>query len=381
MTATTSAPHPILRRLATWDVLVGLLVIVVLVGGDRIAAGVLSGDTVFFTLQDIGEVLLLALPMTLVIISGEIDLSVGSAVALTGAVIGKLYAGGVPMSVACLAGLATGMACGAFNGLLVTRVGLHSLAVTIGTLGLYRGLSYVLLGNTPVGGFPTGWTQWGYQSYLGWFPRSLPIFLLAIAFFGWLLHATKTGQAIYAIGINSEAARFSGIRVRRIKFGLFFANGVMAGIAGIIYVLRFASAIPNAATGMELAVIAAVLFGGVSIFGGVGRLLGVVNAVLLLGFTRAVLRLLSVPPNVLTVVTGLLLLMSVVAPAVIKRLRESRSAQYRPAVIEERIAAAQHDRQSGDEPDDHRPDGRARRARARDNDLPSPSDVADAERL
>lgn len=350
-----------LRRLASWDVLVGLLVVVVLVAGDRIADGVLSGDTVFFTLQDIGEVLLIALPMTMIIVAGEIDLSVGSAVALTGAVIGKLYSDGVPMAAACAAGVLTGIACGALNGFLVTRVGLHSLAVTIGTLGLFRGLSYVLLGDTPVGGFPPGWTQWGYGSYLGWFPKSLPLLLVAILFFGWLLHWTKTGQSVYAMGINAEAARFSGIRVGRIKFGLFVANGAMVGIAGVIYVLRFASAIPNAATGLELAVIAAVLFGGVSIFGGVGGLLGVVNAVLFLGFSRAVLRLLSVPPNVLTVVTGLLLLTSVVAPAVIRRVREPRSAKYRPAVIERRIAEEQ--------------------SPPHDTDTPSHGDVAEAERL
>jgi rhamnose transport system permease protein len=323
-----------LRRLSSWDVVVGVLVVAVLLGGEAIANGVLSDDTVFFTLTDIGEVLLIALPMTMLIIAGHIDLSVGAAVALSGAVIGKLYSAGVPMGLACVGGIATGVACGMFNGVLVSRVGLHSLAVTIGTLGLYRGLSFVLLGNTPVGGFPTTWTAWAYNSYLGWFPRTLPLLVVAVAFFGWLLHWTKTGRSVYALGTNVEAARFSGVRVNRLTFGLFVATGTMAGISGVIYTLRFASAIPNAATGLELAVIAAVLFGGVSIFGGVGGLLGVVNAVLFLGFTRAVLRLLSVPPNVLTVVTGLLLLTSVVAPALIGKLRERRTRPRRSPIVE-----------------------------------------------
>lgn len=320
MSTTRALPdRPAWRRLASWDVVVGVLTVALLVLGDRIVPGVLSGDTVFFTLRDIGEVLLIALPMTLLIITGEIDLSVGSAVALSSSVIGAAYVDGVPMAVAVLLGIAAGMVGGVVNGLLVTRVGLNSLAVTIGTLGLYRGLCYVLLGDTPVGNFPAEWVQLGYGSFGGWFPLSTPLLVVAIVGFVVVLHGSRTGQAIYAIGINKEAARYSGIPVERIKFRLFVATGTMAGIGGVIYTLRFASSIPNAALGIELAVIAAILFGGASIFGGVGTLLGTVSGVLFLGFARAILRFASVPPNVLTVVTGGLLLASVIAPALVAR--------------------------------------------------------------
>jgi rhamnose transport system permease protein len=150
-------------------------------------------------------------------------------------------------------------------------------------MALYRGLAWVLLGNTPVANFPSSWLAVGYQDFLGWFPRTTPLLVVAIVVFAYLLHHTKTGQAIFAMGTNLEAARFSGIRTARIKFNLFVATGLMAGVGGVTYTLKFATATPNAAIAFELAVIAAVLFGGVSIFGGVGGLVGTVNAVLFLG--------------------------------------------------------------------------------------------------
>lgn len=325
MSAAIALPSARWRRLASWDVAVGLLVVLLLVIGDRFVPGTLSDDTVFFTMRDIGEVLLIALPMTLLIITGEIDLSVGSAVALSSSVIGAAYVNGVPMSVAAMLGIAAGVLGGILNGVLVTRVGLNSLAVTIGTLGLYRGLCYVLLGDRPVGNFPDEWVRLGYGSFRGWFPLSVPLIVVAIVVFAVVLHGSRTGQAIYAIGINKEAARYSGIPVERIKFRLFVATGTMAGIGGVLYTLRFASSIPNAALGIELAVIAAILFGGASIFGGVGTVLGTVNGVLFLGFARAILRFASVPPNVLTVVTGALLLASVIAPALVARWKRHGS--------------------------------------------------------
>jgi rhamnose transport system permease protein len=319
-----------LARLRSWDVVVGLLVIVLFVMGGQIVEGVLTGTTVFFTLQDVQEILLLALPMTMLIIAGEIDLSIGSAIAMSSAVIGTAYQAGAPMWLACLLGIATGAVGGAVNGFLVTVLGLGSLAVTIGTLALYRGLAWVLLGSNPVAGFPQAWLRLGYDDLFGVLPLTAPLIVVAIIGFGLILHWTKTGRAIYAIGTNAEAARFNGVKVQKIKFNLFLTTGAMAGLCSVTYTLKFATATPNAALGTELAVIAAVLFGGVSIFGGVGGLIGSVNGVLLLGLARAVLRLASVAPNVLTIVTGGLLLASVIGPAVLQRLREAQEHRRGP---------------------------------------------------
>jgi rhamnose transport system permease protein len=294
-----------LRRLGSWDVLLCALLIALFLMGNQFTENVRTAETVFSTLRNVGEIMLVALPMTMLIISGEIDLSVGSTVALSSCVIGKAFHAGQPMWVCALLGILAGAACGAFNGFLVTRVRLQSLAATIGTLALYRGLSSVLLGDQTISGFPANWVAFGYRGKVAsWLPKPWLFVLVAIAVFTVVLRWTKTGHSVYAIGLNPEAARYSGIPVQRIKFTLFVVTG--------------------GAPAFELSVIAAALFGGVSIFGGKGGLFGVVNAVLFLGLSRLILQLAGVKPNVLTVVTGGLLLVSVVGPALSMRLRALR---------------------------------------------------------
>lgn len=311
-----------LRRLASWDVLLCVLVVAMFVFGDVVAADVRTASTAFNTLRNVTEIMLIALPMTMLIVSGEIDLSVGSAVGLSSCVIGKAFESGLPMWQCAVLGVLSGALGGALNGFLVTRLGLQSLAVTIGTLALFRGLSSVLLGNNTVSQFPRGWVSFGYSERLfGFLPKTWLVVIAAVAVFAVVLRHSKTGHAVYAIGLNGEAARYSGIRVRRIKFALFVATGAMAGLGGLLFTLRTASASPTAVKGVELSVIAAVLFGGVSIFGGRGGLLGVFGSVLFLGLSLRILILAGVKPNVLTVVTGGLLLVSVVGPALAARVR------------------------------------------------------------
>jgi rhamnose transport system permease protein len=229
------------------------------------------------------------------------------------------------MWAAVAAALITGTLCGALNGALVTGLGLGSLAVTIGTLGLFRGLCYALLGDTPVADFPIGWTDLGYSSIPGTpLPYVTPLMVVLAIAFGVMLHVTRLGRWVFAIGQSVQAARFAGIPVRGVKFGLFVTTGAVSGLAGIVYNLRFASARPDGALGLELAVIASALFGGVSIFGGVGTLWGVVSAVLFLGAVRSLLQLEDVPPNALTIITGGLLLASVVVPVLVSWLASGR---------------------------------------------------------
>ena len=338
MTGSVAVPRPSAvtplaawRRLGSWDVLLFVLVVCMFVFGDAVTEDVRTSATAFNTLRNVTEIMLIALAMTMLIISGEIDLSVGSAVGLSSCVVGKAFESGLPMWQCAVLGVVSGTLGGALNGFLVTRVGLQSLAVTIGTLALFRGLGSVLLGNNTVSQFPQGWVSFGYSEKLfGFLPKTWLIVVPAILLFTVLLRYAKTGHAVYAIGLNNEAARYSGLQVRRIKFALFVVTGAMAGLGGVLFTLRTASASPTAVRGLELSVIAAVLFGGVSIFGGKGGLFGVASAVLFLGLSLRILVLAGVKPNVLTVVTGGLLLVSVVGPAVAARLRAralfSRSA-------------------------------------------------------
>lgn len=274
--------------------------------------------TLKFLLLDIAPILLIALPMTLIIITGEIDLSVASVVGLSSVLLGTLTDHGMSVPLAALIALVAGAACGALNGFLIAYVGLPSLAVTIGTLALYRGLAVGILGTTAVTDFDKKWRDWATGTIGdGNIPNVMIPFAVLAVLFAVLLHFSVFGRGVYDIGLNSEAAHFTGVNVERTKFLLFVMAGAVSAFAGIFYTLRFGSARGDNATGLELQVIAAVLLGGVSIFGGRGRLHGVIAGVVLIGVIASALRLEAVTVNVTNIITGLLLIASVVAPSVL----------------------------------------------------------------
>jgi rhamnose transport system permease protein len=312
------------RVLGSWEaILLVALLAVVLVAGAMVDGVATPRFWRFVTLEAI-PIALIALPLTLVVITGEIDLSVASTLGLTCVVMGQLWHAGVrslPLIVALC--LLLGALLGAVNGLFVTAFGLPSLAVTIGTLALYRGLAFVVLGDRAVADYPKAWTHNAIAPIPG---SVIPWFILVVAalavVFGVLLYATPVGRGLYAMGNNADAARFAGVAVGRAKFWLFVLTGAMSALAGVYWTLRFASARADNADGLELAVVAAVLLGGVSIFGGRGGLVGVLAAVALLGTLRNALQLADVPANALTIVTGSLLIASVVGPNAVRLARE-----------------------------------------------------------
>jgi rhamnose transport system permease protein len=328
MTATTApengrsyAEHsaPLWRRLLfTREMaVVALLFLVVLYAIENVRN--FDGPlTLTYLLLDTTPILLIALPMTLVIVTGEIDLSVASVVGLSSVLVGVLHEGGLSIPVAALVALLAGVGAGVFNGYLVAYVGLPSLAVTIGTLALFRGLAVGLLGTKAVTDFPDRWTDLA-TAEIGntGVPLVIVLFLVLAMVFLWLLQFSSFGRGVYDIGLNKEAAHFTGVNVERTKFILFVLTGVVSALAGIYWTLRFGSARGDNASGLELQVIAAVLLGGVSIFGGRGKLHGVIAGVLLIGVIASALRLESITVNVTNIIIGLLLVGSVVAPSVL----------------------------------------------------------------
>jgi rhamnose transport system permease protein len=304
-----------LRRLLRWETALVLLLLLVGLIGEQTSPGFLTGSNLFYLGLDVGEIALMALPLTMIIVAGEIDLSIASILGLASAVLGWLWNAGWPLELIFPTVLVVGGLAGALNGVLVTRLGLPSLAVTIGTLALYRGLAFVILGDEAVADFPASYTRFGTTPVPGTqIPYPILLFAVLAVVFGVVLHATPFGRSVFAIGANQEAAFFSGIRVKRTKFILYVLSGAISALAGIVYTLRFASARADNGAGLELAVVAAVLLGGVSIFGGKGTLGGVVAAVFLLGGIRSALILNDVSNDILNVVTGLLLIGSVIAP-------------------------------------------------------------------
>lgn len=270
--------------------------------------------TLNFLLLDAAPALLIALPMSLVIISGEIDLSVGSIVGLSSVTLGFLSSHGWPIGMAMVACLVVGLICGLINGLLVTVGGLPSLAVTIGTLALFRGLAVGLLGTNSITTFPEYWTNLT-QATIGdtGIPVVMIIVVIVIALFSVLLHFTAFGRGVFAIGLSKDAATFSGIGVGRTKLILFVLSGIVSAFVGIYWTYLYGTAQGNNATGLELAVIAPVLLGGVSVFGGKGALPGVIGGVLLIGVLQSSLRLANVTSDGINILTGILLIISVIS--------------------------------------------------------------------
>jgi rhamnose transport system permease protein len=302
----------------------GALILVIIVASATVR-NFATPITLNYLLLDITPILLIALPMTLVIITGEIDLSVASIVGLSSVTLGTLHQAGLPIEAAGLAALVVGAIAGAINGFLITVVGLPSLAVTIGTLALYRGLAVGLLGTTAVTQYTEFWKDLAKSKIPGTtIPSVMILFVILAIVFAILLHFTAFGRGVFAIGLSPEAARFSGINVERSKFILFVLSGVVSALAGIYYTLRFGSARGDNATGLELSVIAAVLLGGVSIFGGRGALHGVIAGVLLIGTLGSALRLASITSDVINIITGTLLVASVVSTSVLAWMRRKR---------------------------------------------------------
>ncbi|MCZ0963286.1 ABC transporter permease [Paracoccus benzoatiresistens] len=306
--------RPAARALKSWESLLAIVAIGIFVLNAWASPYFLDPWNLSDASFNFTEKAMIAFAMAMLIIAGEIDLSVGAIIALASTVMGVAMTAGAPTPVLVLLGLGTGLACGAFNGMLVARFGLPSIVVTIGTMSLFRGISYIILGDGAFTGYPDSFAWFG-QGYVFWvITVELVIFTLAALVFGVLLHRTSFGRTVYAIGNNSVAARFSGIRVDRVRFILFLLTGLMSGIAAICLTSRLGSTRPSIASGFELEVVTIVVLGGVSILGGSGSIVGVVLAALVMGLVTFGLGLLNVPGIVMSVVVGALLIAVIAVP-------------------------------------------------------------------
>jgi rhamnose transport system permease protein len=317
-------PEPIWRSFMRWETALVAVLFAALVFGNA-TPNFMSTATIFFVSLNMGEIAIMALPVTLIVITGEIDLSVASMLGLSSTLLGYLYLHGVPIWLAVVIVLVVGVVGGALNGILITRLGLPSIAVTIGTLTLFRGIAQIILGAQSVTKFPASLTKIGVQpiphTQLSY---SVGIFVVMAIAFAVVLHLTPTGRSIFAIGMQSEAAHFSGIRVNRIKFRLYVLSGLISSFAGVLWTFKLASARYDAGLGLELNVVAIVLFGGVSIFGGRGSIFGVAVAATILGVIQQALTLRNIDAQVRNIVTGVLLLISVVLPNILATFRRLR---------------------------------------------------------
>lgn len=253
-------------------------------------------------------------PMVFVMILADIDISVASTVALSSVVMADLYTRGVPMEIAMVICLLVGAVCGLINGLLIVKFKeLSAVIVTLITMILYRGIAYMILEDQSIGNFPA-WFDFLGWGYVGQIPFILIVFVIFAVLFGLLLHKTRFGKQVYAIGTNPTASRFSGIEVDKVKIIVFTLTGLMAAVTALFLTSKMGSTRPNIANMYELEVIAMVALGGVSTAGGKGRMIGALLAIFIIGFLRYGLGLVNIPSQTQLIIVGLLLIVSVMIP-------------------------------------------------------------------
>lgn len=323
-----------LARLLRWEwMLVGLMLLTILIN-TRLSPFFLDARNLSRTSSDFMEIGLMMLPMVFIIITGNIDLSVASNMGMSASFMGLLHNQGVNIWVAALAGLLLGTLGGMLNGYLVARVKLPALVVTLGTYAFYRGIAYGFLGDQAARGYPKSFTYLGQgRVFDTLIPFSVALFILMAILFGLVLHRTTFGRYLYAIGNNENATLYSGVPVARIKFIIYALSGSMAALAGLILAARFGSTRPDIGTGLELAVITAVVLGGVDINGGKGTMLGAVLALFLIGLMRFGMGLLNIQGQVQGIVIGLLLILSILLPNVGGQLSSLRKMQWQGRTV------------------------------------------------
>ncbi len=293
------------RELVLLGVLIAIMLVMAQLSPFFFTLGNLLDTSRYFV-----EIGLIALGMTLIIITAGIDLSVGAGLALVSVAVGFSFAAGLPLPLALILGLLTGLGAGLFNGLFITRLDLHPLVVTLGTFALFRGLAYGLSDADAVSSYPAWFAYFG-QAYLGPIPGQLILFVVAVIVAWIVLSRTSFGRYVYAIGSNEEAARLSGIGVGRDKTLVYVLSGATAAAGAIMYCAQFGAAPAIAGEGYELDAIAAVVVGGTSLFGGQGGVIGTFVGALIIGIVGNILNLMGVSPFAQPLAKGALIILAV----------------------------------------------------------------------
>lgn len=319
-------------RRYTWELLLTVILLGTIAFNLSESSGYLSVDNFVNLFQLHIEKVIVVVTMTFVIIAGEIDLSVASVMAWSASVLAALHERDVPLVLAVVAALAAAAAAGLIHGWCVAKLGLPSLVVTLAGLIGWRGAARVLLEDRSIGDFPGWFDRLGQDQLLGPLPLSLVILFVMFAA-GWVvLHRSAAGRVLYVIGDNAEVARYSGVDVVRTRLVLFTASSLVAGMAGILFAARLGTARGDLAIGFELEIITVVLLGGVSIFGGSGRMSGVLLAVLIVLNLRNGFGLANVGGNTQTGVIGAILIGSVLVQNLIQRLSDRSRAPGPPTL-------------------------------------------------
>lgn len=297
-----------------WEWMLVFLFIVINVINTSLSPNYLVFDSIMSAIQMFCDKAVLVFPMMMVILLGDIDISIAATMSLSAVIMGVSYNAGLPMGAAMILAICVGGTCGLINGLLLIKFKeLSPMIVTLVGMIVFRGIASIILEDGAAGGFPS-WFQYLGWGYVGKIPFILIFVLIEAAIFMFVIHFTRFGRNVYAMGNNEETARYSGIKTDRIRLLIFVLMGVFAGIAAIFLASKMGSVRPSVAKGYEMDVIAMVVLGGVSNNGGKGRVIGVVIATFIVGLLRYGLGIINVPSQTIMIIVGALLIIAVIIP-------------------------------------------------------------------
>lgn len=304
--------------LLRWETLLIVIFLAVNVMNMSLSKNYLNAYNLFTNINSFLVKGLIALPMAYILLLGDIDLSVGSIVCLSATVLGVVYNTTGSIVLAIVACLLTGLVCGAFNGLILTRfTELAPMIVTLATMTLFRGFSERILGDTSTTGMrDVAWFGKLYDQRIGPVPVLFLVFCLLAVVFGLVMHKTAFGRQMYAIGANKTAAAYAGVKVQRIRFVVFTLTGLMCAFAAVFFCAWMGSVKNDAAEGYELEAISMCVLGGISTAGGKGNFPGAIIAIFIIGLLRYGLGLINVNSQTIRIIIGALLILVVMAPNV-----------------------------------------------------------------
>jgi rhamnose transport system permease protein len=296
-----------------WEWLLVALFIIINIFNSGLSPYYLQLDTFTDAPMSFLDKAFMVMPMALVLLLGEIDISVASTVALASVLMGVSFNAGLPMPAAILLCLLVGTVCGLINGMILAKFReLPSMIVTLATMTIYRGIALIILKDQAAGSFPAWFKTFGW-GYVGPIPVIMIAFIIFAVLFGVLLHKTSFGRQLYGMGNNLKTCQYSGVKTGRNKILVYTMLGFMASVTAIFLTSRMGSTRPNVATGYELEVIAMAVLGGFSTSGGKGNMIGAIIAAFVIGFLRYGLGLINVSSQVIMIIVGLLLIASVMA--------------------------------------------------------------------
>ncbi len=331
---TDSLMQRIARRFMRWEVGLCLLIVIVIAGSSAASSDFLSPfnlETMALNATVLG---FLALGVAPVIVTGDIDLSIASILALCGVVMAVLWQHGTNIWMAAGVAIILGGLLGLVNGLVVVTLELPSLAVTLGSMSVYTGIAFLILQGTAIINFPASLVQLGSGGLFGSdFPIATAVLLICAAILAFIIHLTGFGKAVFAIGGNRQAARFSGVPVARTRMLVFVIAGIFSALAAIFYLGNFDTAQANMAADQLLPAITAVILGGVSAYGGTGTIPGVVLALILLQVLETGLGVAGLSGQEQTISVGILLIIAISGGAAINTVRNrSRRREQRESI-------------------------------------------------